>query len=137
MPCCCYAASCNTSLQCSTHTCSANKLCAKSAPPTHIYTHCGPLRPTGNASDPGLMVLSLQRIFAAAASSVCAGEEVEVCCSYIEVYNEVSAAGGRRAEGLLQTSGAQPGTACCRTLLSPLPPAADDAAPSGQTLLST
>ncbi len=37
------------------------------------------------------MVLSLQRIFAAAASNVCAGEEVEVCCSYMEVYNEVRA----------------------------------------------
>lgn len=38
----------------------------------------------GNASDPGLMVLSLQRIFEERAARF-AGEEVEVDCSYLEV----------------------------------------------------
>lgn len=92
----------------SKHTCSANQpYLHQERPQTPTAAHCPP---AGNASDPGLMVLSLQRIFAAAASNVCAGEEVEVCCSYIEVYNEVSAAGGRK--GGPAAAGAQ-----CRALV--------------------
>lgn len=43
----------------------------------------------GTPEDPGLMVLSLQSIFALISKQE-ADYEFEVTCSYLEVYNEVS-----------------------------------------------
>ena len=43
----------------------------------------------GTQSDPGLMVLSLQDIFALIAADSSGACEYEVSCSYIEVYNEI------------------------------------------------
>jgi len=42
----------------------------------------------GGPGDPGLMFLSLERIFAEQAR-LFADEDFEVHCSYLEVYNEV------------------------------------------------
>ena len=47
---------------------------------------------TGSQEDPGLMVLSLERIFKDK-ENVFPEEYLDVTCSYLEVYNEVCPSG--------------------------------------------
>ena len=56
----------------------------------------------GGPGDPGLMILSLERIFAER-QRLFGDEDFEVQCSYLEVYNEVRRGGGRRGNGCLVT----------------------------------